>query len=121
MTLKEFIDKNGDILIRPITEDEFKKLQVGDVVFIISTSVGQKPIEERIVKVVSYHMVCHRSYDSRSGSLAGVTTMGITKGGNIKTEYTNMYMHYHGDSNRLIYHCKSLPIGDPREKHNWDL
>lgn len=121
MTVKEFINKNSDILIRPVTEDEFKKLQVGDVVFIISATVGQKPIEDRVVKVASYHMVCHRSYSSMTGGLDGITTMGITKGGNIKTEYTNMYTHYHGEKNRLLYHCKSLPVGDPREKHNWGI
>lgn len=121
MIVKEFIDKNSDILIRPVTEDEFKNLQIGDVVFIINTSVGQKPMEERVVKVVSYHMVCHRDYNSADGSLIGLTTMGITKGGNIKTEYTNMYTHYHGNDNKMIYHCESLPVGDQREKHDWGI
>lgn len=117
ITAKEFIKKNADILLAPITEPAFEQLTDGCVVFIITTTPGQKDIKERVVRNAGYYMVVSKGRN-HVGKTVDITTIGLTAGGYAKVECFDLsdieYAH-----NKMVFLCKPLPQNDIRRNYHF--
>lgn len=117
MTVKEFVENNKDILIAPISAEEFRQLTDGCTVFCVTTSTGNKPIMDRAVKTAGYQMVVATTGDEQ-GDVVDICTLGLTKNGYAKIECITAYEIAKGN-NKVLYHCKPLMPNDARKNHHW--
>ena len=117
MTVQEFIDRNSDILISQIAENEFKDLTDGCVVFCIVAANGSKPITERTVMTAGYQLVVATNRD-KVGKLVEVITAALTRSGYAKIDTT--HINSLGEKgNKVLYTAMPLPANDPRSNNNW--
>lgn len=116
MLVEDFIEKNKDLLVSPITEEEFHSLTDGAVFFCISAAPGSKPIEKRTVKTAGYHMVAStvRPKGCRTDL---INALALTAGGYAKVAYITPEDVYKA-GNKLLYHCRPMPVDDIRCRHN---
>lgn len=117
ITAKEFIKKNADILLAPITKPAFEQLTDGCVVFIITTTPGQKDIKERAVRNAGYYLVVSKS-KNHLGQTVDITAIGLTAGGYAKVECFDLNdIEY--ERNKMVFLCKPLPQNDMRRNYHF--
>ena len=114
MLVKDFIKENSDILLRPVTEVEFQSVTDGAVFFCITTSGGKKPYEERKVVTAGYNLVVATTRDTdETAAMLYINTLALTQNGYAKVDIVTP-MDIFGQGSKLRYHCRPLPINDPR-------
>lgn len=118
MKVKEFVGKNADILISELTPAAFDDLTCGQVVFVINTSNGTKPIMDRPVLSCGYHMVVATNRD-QTGKLLNAQTLALTKAGYAKIDFLNAG-DIDGQGHKLIMSCKPLPkFDEAKRNYRW--
>lgn len=118
MTVKDFYEANKDILLAPVSSEEFQQLSDGMVVFCVSNGGGNKPTEERIVRAVGYRMVVAMERNT-SGEIVTVGTVGLTANGYAKVEWISA--DDIAEETKLVYRCKPLQAGDKRANNLWEF
>ena len=125
MKVKEFIEKHSDVILAPFTQEEFKNLTEGSVIFFMAAAWGStagKPVDERAVRLdAGYQLVVAKTYDEDTGDLSYITTVGLTAGGYAKCEYISPDEVFSDNTavKKLIFHCKPPGPNDPRGNQNW--
>lgn len=117
MTVKEFIDKNSDILVSRITPVDFNDLTDGCVVFCITAAVGNKPVMERAVRTAGYQMVVATSHKP-GATIHEIITLALTRKGYAKIDSVNVN-DIGDDGYKMIFKCKPLPQHDSRRDNCW--
>lgn len=117
MKVEEFFKQNSDILIAPITEEEFQKLTDGTVIFVITCYDSKLPQLERTIRSVGYQMVVC-TCRNRDGSMTDITTLALTQKGYAKLDYV-CQTDIQGLGSRVAFRCNPLPLGDRRQNHHW--
>ena len=118
MTAQEFINQNHDILLSPITPDEFQTLTDGQPYFCITVNAGKKTPLEREVRAAGYQLVVATSRNP-GGDLAYVSSLGLTQRGYAKIDYIEAEAVSAGRV--LLFHCKPLPSYDSRSNCHWQI
>ncbi len=117
MTVAEFIKANNDILTDVLNENNFNNLTDGCVVFMVTSTPGQKNIKDRVVRNAGYYMVVSTNRN-RMGKMQDITVVGLTAGGYAKIEIINL-----GDleyrNNKLVFLCNPLPLNDRRRNYHF--
>ena len=117
MTAAEFIQTNADILTGVMKNADFEALTDGSVVFMLTTTPGNKNIQDRVVRNAGYYLVVstHRNH---LGKLVDITIVGLTAGGYAKVDSFNL-----GDleykRNKMLFLCRPLPQNDPRSNYKF--
>lgn len=126
MKTKDFIEKNRDVLVAPVTLAEFDALTEGRVVFCFTVSPGHNPVMEREVRTAGYQLVVSTRRNG-AGKLIEAITLALTLGGYAKIErITDDDVRYACGSDdavgtKRIYHCVPLPPNDPRGRGYWGI
>ncbi len=117
MLASEFITKNKDIFLGLVSEEEFQKLNDGNVVFVITVAPGQKDIVTRVVRSAGYFLTVS-STTNHMGKKTDICLVGLTAGGYAKIDNIDL-----GDigcrGNKIVLKCKPLPDNDPRRNYRF--
>jgi hypothetical protein len=117
MLASEFMTNNNDILLGLVSEEEFQKLNDGNVVFVITVAPGQKDIVTRAVRSAGYFLTVSGKTNPM-GKKTDVCLVGLTAGGYAKVDHINLD-DIGGRGNKIVLKCKPLPDNDPRRHHRF--
>lgn len=117
MTVREFIDKNSDILYREVIPAELPTLEQGTALFCISIYNGTASKYTRKIVSAGYCLVDHAMMKDGLPSSIDIirrTTGYYTKMDNIRpTDVADT-------GNKALFRCRPISVDDPRFNRNWN-
>lgn len=110
MTLKELKDRNPDIILEEMSEDDAKAGANGMAVFYASVRPGQRPKDERTILCAGYALTAGFFQDASGGYL---NVLGLTARGNAKIDLVKLSGLGPG-GNTALFRAEPVPGDDPR-------
>lgn len=110
MYLKEFMEKNEDIMLQALTAEELPAIAMGEAVLYVSLAEGRKPKSERAVLFAGYALTAGMTFSENYDSLYLVRS---TAGGNPAMDRISL-TGLAPDGNVILFRTRPMKHGDPR-------